>query len=279
MDYINRLLGFCDAESPIPGLWRISPQTSAQAYFPEMHLSSWLSAQFGEVPIYAIEPAGARPVKACYEWLARTIQPDTIILVDGGTDSLMFGDEAGLGTPEGDMVSLLAVNSLPDVGRKFLVCLGFGLDSFHGICHAHFLENVASLIAQDGYLGAWSLTREMDEFMFYRDACEHVFARLPRQPSIVNTSIIAAVNGSFGNHHMTKRTEGSNLFINPLMGFYWSFRLESVVKRNLMLGHIEHTASITQVSMAIERFRDNLPKTRSWTAIPAEKRCHTRFND
>jgi hypothetical protein len=148
---------------------------------------------------------------------------------------------------------------------------GGGFDLFTGlprVCHAHFLENVASLITQDGYLGSWSLTREMEEFEFYRDACEHAIARLPRQPSIVNTSIIAAVNGSFGDHHMTKRTEGSTLFINPLMGLYWSFRLESVARRNLMFPHIKDTESSSEVSMAIERFRDGLPKIRTWKSIP-----------
>lgn len=262
-------LGFCDAENPVPGLWQITQHTATSSnYFPEMHLARWLSDRFGPTPIFAIEPAGARLVTAAYEWLAKTLSPDTIILVDGGTDSLMRGDEAGLGTPEGDMISLLAANLLSSVPRKYLVCLGFGIDAHHGICHAHFLENASALIADDAYLGAWSVTKEMEEFAFYRDACEFVFARLPRQPSIVNTSIIAAVNGSFGNHHATQRTEGSELFINPLMAIYWSFRLENVARRNLVLQQIENTNTFAEVSIAIERFRDRLPKTKPWLPIP-----------
>jgi hypothetical protein len=261
-------LGFCDAESPAPGVWRITPATAAQAYFPEMHLSRWLSERSVETPIYAIEPAGAHQVMEAYAWLNETLRPDTLILVDGGTDSLMRGDEVGLGTPEGDMASLLAAAGLSEIPRKFLVCLGFGVDSHHGVCHAHFLENVAALIGDDAYLGAWSLTREMEAFTFYRDACDFVFARLPRQPSIVNTSIIASVNGSFGNHHSTKRTEGSTLFINPLMGMYWSFNLEQVAQRNLVLDSIRHTQTFHELSMAIEDFRDKLPKLRPWKSIP-----------
>ncbi len=34
-----------------------------------------------------------------YEALAKELQMDAIVLVDGGTDSLMQGDEEGLGTP------------------------------------------------------------------------------------------------------------------------------------------------------------------------------------
>ncbi len=98
--------------------------------------------------------------------------------------------------------------------------------------------------------------------------CEFTFARLPQQPNIVNTSIIAAVTGSFGDVHSTKRTEGSKLFINPLMSLCWSFRLESVVRRNLYLDRIRNTDTAEEVSLAIEKFRDSLPTIRPWATIP-----------
>ena len=191
-----------------------------------------------------------------------------LVLVDGGTDSLMRGDEAGLGTPQEDMASLFAANAVNGPQRKILLCLGFGIDFFHGACHAHFLENAAALIEDGGYLGAWSLTREMEEFQLYRDSIEFVSARMSRQASIVNTSIVSAVDGWFGNEHATKRTEGSELFINPLMAFYWGFRLEHVARRNLYLDRIGETTSYAELSLAIEAFRATLQKTRSWRDIP-----------
>lgn len=261
-------LAFCDAANPTPALWQVTAQTAATKYFPEMHLSAWLTERYGETPVFAIAPSGARPVSAAYGWLARTLKPDAIVLVDGGTDSLMRGDEAGLATPEGDAVSLLAAQELKDIPQKYLVCLGFGVDAHHGVCHAHFLENVAALSKQDAYLGAWSLTQDSEEFRLYQEACEYTIARLPQQPSIVNTSIIAAVNGSFGDIHSTERTEGSKLFINPLMALYWSFRLDGVAHRNLYLDQIRNTETADEVSLTIEKFRDALPKTRPWTTIP-----------
>ena len=240
-------LGFCDAEHPSAALWRITSNTAATKYFPEMHLSRWLTERHGDTPVFAIEPAGTRPVTVAYEWLARTLNLDAIILVDGGTDSLMFGDEAGLATPEGDAVSISAVNALKGRMQKLLVCLGFGIDTHGGVCHAHFLENVATISRDGAYLGAWSLDHDSQEFEYYRDACELTFARLPQQPSIVNTSVIAAVNGNFGDIHSTKRTEGSKLFINPLMGLYWSFRLESVARQNLYLDRIQNTETAGEV--------------------------------
>jgi hypothetical protein len=262
-------IGFCEGERPIPSLLRVLPETPGPAnYFPEVYLSQWLTNRGDTVPIYAIERTGARPVLAAYRWLVQTLKPDALILVDGGMDSLMRGDEAGLGTPQEDMVSLLAAHCVPDVPRKLLACIGFGVDAFHGICHANFLENVAALIQEGAYLGAWALTREMQEFELYREAAEFVSSCMPRNPSIVSRSIISAVEGRFGDYHATKRTEGSTLFINPLMPIYWAFDLEKVARRNLYLEQIAETETYQQLSMAIEKFRALLPKTRPWMEIP-----------
>jgi hypothetical protein len=262
-------LAITDGKRPVPSLVRVLPDTQGpQNYFPELHLARWLADRFDETPIYAIERQGARPVLAAYEWLVNELRPDALVLVDGGTDILMRGDEVGLGTPQEDMVSLLAAHEVTGVPSKQVVCIGFGIDAFHGVCHAQFLENVAALTATGGYLGAWSLEEETEQFGLYRDACDYVSSRIARQPSIVNSSIISAVEGFFGDHHATKRTEGSELFINPLMAFYWAFQLEHVAKRNLYLNRIGQTTTYQELSLAIETFRETLPKTRPWRAIP-----------
>ena len=262
-------LGFCEGERPVPSLMKVLPDTGGSMnYFPEVYLSQWLTLRFGETPVYAIERGGAQPVLAAYECLVRTLCPDTLILIDGGTDSLMRGDEAGLGTPQEDMASLFAANAVKGVARKLLVSIGFGIDTFHGVCHAHFLENVAALIADNAYFGVWSLTREMEEFRLYREACEFATARMPRQPSIVNASIISAVNGRFGNHHATQRTDGSELFINPLMSMFWAFQLEGVARRNLYLKDLGQTATYQELSLAIETFRARQTKSKTWSEIP-----------
>jgi hypothetical protein len=262
-------LGHCEGDRPVPTLLRVTPDTSGPAnYFPELYLAQWLAKQFGETPIYAIERGGARQVRIAYDWVVAELRPDTIVLVDGGMDSLMRGDEAALGTPQEDMVSLLAADEVSGVARKFLVSIGFGVDAFHGICHANFLENVAALITEGGYLGSWGLTREMKEYELYREASDFVAARMPRARSIVNSSIISAIEGRFGDYHATKRTEGSTLFINPLMGIYWAFDLAKVARRNLYLDKIRETENYRHLSLAIEEFRANLTKTRPWTEIP-----------
>jgi hypothetical protein len=56
------------------------------------------------------------------------------------------------------MTSLSAVSAL-EVPLRFVACIGFGVDSYHGVCHAHFLENVATLERDGAYLGSFSVPR------------------------------------------------------------------------------------------------------------------------
>lgn len=262
-------LRYDNCKRPIPGLAHITPDShGAAGHFPELHLSRWLSDRFGSTPIYLLERTGVAPAISAYRWLADELRPDAVVLVDGGTDILMRGDEIGLGTPQEDMASLAALDELKDISNRIVLSVGFGIDAFHGVCHAHVLENIAALTAHDGFLGSWSLLKQSDEFAFYRDACDYVSSRLPKHPSIVNTSIIDATTGWFGNHHGTKRTEGSELFLNPLMSFYWAFDAEKLARRNLYIDLIKTTQTYTELTLAIETFQATQTKVRHWRDIP-----------
>ena len=235
-------------------------------YFPELYLSQWFERQRQKVPIYCFDRTGAKHIIHAYGVLADRLKVDTVILVDGGTDSLMRGDEPGLGTPQEDMASIAAVHAL-DIPRKFLVCLGFGVDTYHGVSHAYFLKAVAELIQSGGYLGAWSLTEDMPEVKLSRQASEFVRRAMPQQASIVTASIQSALDGQFGDYHETRRTAGTTLFINALMSLYWCFQLDAVADRNLYLDMIRDTRTYGELSLAIERFRattESLP----WIDLP-----------
>lgn len=237
------------------------------SYFPELYLCRWFRSQGEEVPVYAFERTGFVPVAEGYRALAAHLNLDTVILVDGGTDSLMRGDEAGLGTPEEDMVSIAAADELA-VARKYLVCLGFGVDSFHGVCHAHGLEAIAELTQQGAFLGAFTLLRDMPEVQRYLDAVAAVHQAMPSFPSIVCSSIGSALAGHYGDHHCTSRTRGSVLWINPLMTMYWCFKLAPVARRLLYLDDIKQTRSAWDVIVAIDAFRHGSADIRARTVIP-----------
>lgn len=149
-----------------PGMARVTADVwGVSGYFPELYLSKWFAERGESIPIYCFSRMGVQPLHASYQALIDALQVDAVVLIDGGTDSLMRGDEAGLGTPQEDVTSIAAVDLL-NVPTKLLMCLGFGIDAYHGVCHAQFLEAVSALIQQEGFLGAWSLTADMPEVTF-----------------------------------------------------------------------------------------------------------------
>lgn len=235
------------------------------AYFPEKFLCDWFRDQGEEVSIWAFERTGVVPLTAAWRALAEHLGVEHIVLIDGGTDSLMRGDEVGLGTPAEDMATVAAATALglPSV----MVCLGFGIDTFHGVCHAHFLEGVSELSKEGAYLGAFSLLREMPEVARYIDAVNTVCAVMKDHPSIVNTSIVGAIEGDYGDVHRTHRTRGSELWINPLMGLYWGFELHAVARRVLYLDKLAHTRTFFEVLSTIDALRGSW-ETRPWKSIP-----------
>jgi hypothetical protein len=251
-----------------PALLRVTADTDlVTTYFPEQYLAQWFRARGQDVPVYCFERTGVRPLLQAYRALVAHLGVDTVILVDGGTDSLMRGDEAGLGTPQEDIASITAAHEL-DVPNKVLVCLGFGVDHFHGVCHAHFLEAVAELTRLHGYLGLLALLEDMPEVRLYRAATESVFARMPHAVSIVSSSILSALDGRYGDHHATERTSGSTLWINPLMSTYWCFRLAPVAERILYRRAMLETISYLDINRVIEDFRRSCDTIRRASRIP-----------
>jgi hypothetical protein len=236
-------------------------------YFPEQLLAEWFRGQGQEVTIYCFERTGVQPLLAAYQTLMNHLQLDTIVLVDGGTDSLMRGDEPGLGTPHEDIASLTAVHQL-QLPRKLMACLGFGVDSFHGINHYYFLEGVAELTQAGGYLGAFSLLNDMPEVQQYRQAAEAVFATMPNAVSIVTSSILSALAGHYGDHHATPRTHGSELWINPLMPLYWCFQVDAVAERVMYLQAMEPTVDYMDVRQVIGYFRSQSKTIRPPKRMP-----------
>jgi hypothetical protein len=261
-------LGTTNAPRLTPELFEVTADTKGSyGYFPEQHLARWFRDRGEEVPIYCFEQTGVRPLAESYRVLVERLGVDTVLLVDGGTDSLMRGDEAGLGTPQEDIASILAVDEL-DVPTKVLVCLGFGIDAFHGVCHAQFLESVAALTREDAFLGAWTLTREMPEIRLFQEASAAVLDAMRHFPSVVTASILSAIDGHFGNYHATERTRNSTLFINALMTLYWCFRLGPVARRILYRDAVRDTTSYFELCARILRFRETCPNVKPWYRLP-----------
>lgn len=242
-----------------PDLAAVTPHSAPhQAYFPERTLAQWLELHGYPATVYAFPQVGVQPLRAAYRALIDLHRIDAVVLVDGGTDILMRGDEAGLGTPEEDLTSVAALAALDDVPERLVVSVGFGVDAYHGVSHALVLENIAALERDGAYLGAFSIPRATREGALYLDAVTHAQDHTPDRPSIVNGSVAAAVRGSFGDVRFTSRTQGGELFVNPLMSLCFAFDLPGLAARCLYLDRIENTHLMRQVSSAIAVFRDEV---------------------
>jgi hypothetical protein len=213
-------------------------------------LAEWLHANGRTAPIYAFAKSGARPLSAAYSWIGDHHQIGLIVLIDGGTDCIIFGDEPGLGTVVEDAVSIVAVDKALGE-RAVLAAIGFGVDDYHGVSHHSFLENVASLTNDDGFLGAFSLQRDTAEASAFLDLVDYANQRQPAHPSIAS-----ALRGEFGNYHATNRTSGTDLFINPLMSQYWTFTVSGITRRMIYAGALAETERMEDASQAINLSRE-----------------------
>ena len=245
----------------------VTPETtSPDWYFPEGVLARWLAAHDLPSTVYAVPPLGVQTLRDAYRHLVQRLSIDAVVLVDGGTDILLRGDESDLGTPVEDITSLAAVAPL-DVPVKLVTCLGFGIDAYDGVNHVQVLENLAALDRDGGYLGALSIPNASREAALYRDAVADAQAATPARPSIVHGQIAAATSGAFGDVQFTRRTNGTPLFVNPLMAIYFTVDLDKLAARCLYLDRIENTIGRRQVISRIATFRDEI-STRIPRAYP-----------
>ncbi|MCA9796474.1 MAG: DUF1152 domain-containing protein [Candidatus Eremiobacteraeota bacterium] len=258
----------CSAPRITPVLVEVGPDSDGpDFYFPERYLCQWLCQhEDPDARLYCFEKAGVAPLRQAYQALVDKLEVEALVLVDGGTDSLMRGDEDGLGTPSEDLASIAATCQL-ELPTRLLTCIGFGVDTFHGVCHHYFLEAVADLTRAGGFLGAFSLLPDFPESFRFKQALDYVHGQMPDYPSIVASSILSATVGRFGDVHSTTRTQGSELYINPLMSLYWSFELSAVAQRCLYLKDLLETDDFAAISLAIRRFRSGR-ELRGWKDLP-----------
>ncbi|MFX1536486.1 MAG: DUF1152 domain-containing protein [Promethearchaeota archaeon] len=233
-------------------------------YFPEKYLASWFYEKKNmDVPVYLLHRVGPKLLRESYKLLLEALDFDTIVLVDGGTDALMKGDESGLGTPVEDATSIVALNSL-SIERSYLLSIGFGVDDFHGVSHYDVLETLADFIKMGAFKGCFSLMKEMPEVRDYMGALSYANKCLKYQKSIVQNSIVSALHGDFGNIHVIEKTKASELFINPLMSQVWCLDLSQVCRRLMYASEISEETRLVRVSRIIDEFRDS---------IKIKKRC------
>lgn len=212
------------------------------SYYPEGYLAQWFrEVHDTPITVWMLAKTGVKPLIELYRTLINHLGGiDAIILVDGGVDSIMRGDEVGAGTVLEDTITLAAVDQL-DIRVKILACLGFGCEVEEGLCHHNALENMAALAGIGAFYGSCALTIQMDAFQRYERACRYVWDQPDHATSHISTRIIPAVNGIFGNYELYPTTTRIPILLSPLMSLYWFFEAGAVTRRNILAKLLEDT--------------------------------------
>lgn len=253
--YLNGL-DRAQQDREVPNLYAVAADAATtRAYCPEAHLAAYLDREDpredgGPHVVWSFDKTGVRPLAAAYRALVERLALDAIILVDGGIDALLRGDETSLGTPSEDLASLCAATS---VGVPVLLaCVGMTSELRDGIVHAQVFERIAELSREGAYLGAAALVAGTPACDVYVRAVEAVFAgQAEQKQSHVHRVIMRAVRGEFG-------ATAPHVWLSPLASMYWYFDAHAVARTHCFLDELRGTESIWQVAARIEVIRKSL---------------------
>jgi hypothetical protein len=229
-------------------------------YYPEGYLAQWFKETHHEdITIWMFSRPGVVQLIESYNKLIEHLgRIDALILVDGGVDSIMRGNEDNPATMLEDSITLCAINSL-DIPVKILGCLGFGTEMIDGMCHYHALENIAALAKEGPFLGSCALTPQMQAFQLYEAALRYVWDQPFHQKSHISTQVIPAVHGEMGNYHLYDDdfAQRVRVSLSPLMSLYWFFDAMTVYRHNLIAPALSQTSSVREALGIASTLRHN----------------------
>jgi len=264
---------------PIVGLHEITGSTGFSGdYCPEAHLVHYLKNRHAiQETIHTIDNEGYAVVANAYQYLADSLHLDAILLVDGGSDSLMAGDEENLATIEEDHTSIIAVHDVcRDMKLRSLVVLGLGVDRHHGCSDAASMRAVAELTKAGGLLGMQMLQPDMIPVQHYKEAVNYANAHCRDGHNGVGAFTVASIEGRYGNYHSNQDTPNSSLYINPMMGMMWFFEIAHVQERWLtgLRKTFRATRSRSDVVTAVKSFRAKLKERSAIRKVEEFPRSH-----
>ncbi len=236
------------------------------AYFPEYHLSKHL-----DISVYAI---CTHIKKSIYENALKTLidlhQIDTIIVVDGGCDSILSGREEDLATPVEDMITICTVRKLYLNGiikHVYLTCLGTTIEL---IKKDDFQINLENIYKQNGHMYHVSLrdmyqNNDKDIIQKYIDTIKNCDPKW----SVINSSIIASIEGHDGRYHNPLLEERISCDINfpdlsDATSILWIFDLNVVADHVIYLREIDKLDEDDEIDAFIMYMNDKFhPPRRS----------------
>lgn len=237
-------------------------------YYPEGHLSKFFKIGLNQdVPVYMFAKTGTNPLVKSFEYIIQTHNIDYIILIDGGVDSLNTGAETGHGTIIEDSITLAAVSQINI--PKIIMCIGFGTEVEEKVCGHNVLMNMANIIKNNGFIGSCSLTKDMNGYKLYKNACMFAFTQQEFQrTSHIHRRILPAIEGEFGNHHFTDEDLATDVFISPIMPICWFFHYDCVFIYNKIIPLVSDSDNFFEVVQRVMPFIESEKVNIPYNSIP-----------
>ena len=245
---------------------RVTAKSSCSSHYcPEVAICAFLDSEYPEDSPHSVYAYYARafsvPILSdLHKLLIDLHNIDAVVMFDGGSDSLVRGNESGLGDPIEDAVSVAAVAGITDprILFKALLCIGIGADRFNDVSDCSTLRNIAEITRLGGFLGAVSLEMGSAGYEFYKKCLEYIYTQQSFR-SVLSGSILAAAQGHFGSEVVPELTGGrvqrGGLFVWPLMSMIWGFEPRVVADRSEIVWWIKECATAKECEEVFERNR------------------------
>ena len=230
---------------------------------PEVHVCSYLDSAYPDLAPHFLYAYYARAfsvplLRQLDEQLILAHAVDAIVIVDGGSDSLMAGDEEGLGDPIEDAVWVATVASPDPRLVKILLSVGLGTDRDNDVSDAASLRAIAELTRLGGFLGAASLEPSGPCCRFYRDCLEHIYRVEVLLGSLGDDCLghRGLVRPGRGPPAGRRPGERGELFLWPLMAVLWAFDVDRVARRSHIARWIVDCPTVSECTDAFLAARD-----------------------
>ena len=150
-----------------------------------------------------------------------------------------------------------------------MACVGLGCEAEENMNHYAVMENIATLVKNDGFYGSCSLIKGTDEYNHYVRALSGA-----QRNSHIQGRVKAAAAGEFGEIELNVDANLAVVVtpeeplvtrptINPLMSIYWFFDFDVLAMQNKLISTLAHSESkgdaLRRYRMAVTRTRPHKP--------------------
>eukprot|EP00823_Brevimastigomonas_motovehiculus_P004276 TRINITY_DN277_c0_g1_i1.p1 TRINITY_DN277_c0_g1~~TRINITY_DN277_c0_g1_i1.p1 ORF type:complete len:425 (-),score=143.77 TRINITY_DN277_c0_g1_i1:155-1429(-) len=245
-------------------------------YCPESAMCAYLDEAFPDssqcphsIYAYYAREYSIPLLRQLYAYIFKEEGVDAVVMFDGGSDSLMMGDEEGLGDPVEDAVSFGTVACFKELKYKVLVAVGVGSDRFNRVSDAATLRAISELTALGAFQGCVSVERTSEGGKNYVQCLQTVYSKQTFR-SVISSMIISSMEGMYGfdvPKDSGGRIQKGQAFIWPMMCQLWAFDIDKVASRSLVCSWIKDSDTYAEQMQAFNLKRMQLAKEKKIRAI------------